>query len=91
MDEIHKLYNSRIILTSDADWDPHELRPPKCKSSEIRTARSTNLLEIESMKRNFNAMALLRVYSHMERDVVYLQDSGDSCYALRIGYHCRLV
>ena len=79
LDEIHELYDKRLVLTSDAEWNPKDLRPPKRKASEMRIVRSTNLTEIASMRRDVDNMSL-RVCSHMERDAGYIQDGNDNRY-----------
>ena len=79
LDEIHELYDKRLVLTSDTEWDPKDLRPPKRKASEMKIISSTNLTKIASMRRDVDTMSL-RVCSHMERDAGYIQDGSDNRY-----------
>ena len=78
LDEIHELYDRRLVLTSEAEWDPNNLRPPKRKASELRV---NILTEIVPTTRSIDtARWMLRVCSHMERDAGYIQDGGDNRY-----------
>ena len=72
------IYDSRLVLTSEAEWDPNNLRPPKRKASELRV---NILTEIVPTTRSIDtARRMLRVCSHMERDAGYIQDGGDNQY-----------